>query len=252
MAACMSGLRLRGGIICIATVAWLTAGAGLAQQGRSSYNNRGTTSGTGSSLFGSQSRSGLGQQGASGQNGTSGSNGQSAFGQDAQSQSAIGDEPLSEGLRDQNSDPRQQGGFVGRDAEDVRTGFESMSGGERRGMMMDMMIENLNEMRDSRRRWREQQNAPPPIRVRLQPAFDLPVASPVAAAIKLQTNLTRTLQARGVVSPQVEIAGRTAFLRGSVATAHDRELAERLASFEPGVSRVENLLTVQAPPAANP
>jgi hypothetical protein len=113
--------------------------------------------------------------------------------------------------------------------------------------MLDMMVENLNEMRDARRRWREQNSQPPAIRVRLQPAFDVPVLPAGQANLEIQTRLTRVMELRGVGSPQVELAGRTAFLRGVVATERDRALLERLASLEPGVSRVENLVTIQAP-----
>jgi hypothetical protein len=165
---------------------------------------------------------------------------------------AIGDGPMSAGLAQSAGERFQEGGFVGRDAEDVRTGFDSLSGGRGQGGMMDMMIENLNEMRESRRRWREQNSAPPPIRVRLQPAFDLPVLPAVQANVEIQSRLTQIMQTQGVGSPQVEIAGRTAFLRGVVPTERDRALLARIASLEPGVSRVENLVTIQGPPAPPP
>jgi len=50
---------------------------------------------------------------------------------------------------------------------------------------------------------------------------------------------------------EVTIEGETAVLRGVVATEHDRRIAEQVARLEPGIRRVENLLTV-APPAASP
>jgi hypothetical protein len=155
--------------------------------------------------------------------------------------------PMSAGLAQTAGERFQEGGFVGRDAEDVRTSFDSQSGGRGPGGMMDMMIENLNEMRDARRRWREQNSQPPAIRVRLQPAFDVPVLPAGQANLEIQSRLTRVMELRGVGSPQVELAGRTAVLRGTVATARDRALVERIASLEPGVSRVENLVRIQAP-----
>jgi hypothetical protein len=158
---------------------------------------------------------------------------------------AVGDGPMSSGLAQGASGMFQEGGFVGRDAEDVRTGFQSQFAGRGSGGMLDSMIENLNEMRDSRRRWREQNSAPPPIRVRLQPAFDLPVLPAGQANLEIQSRLTDVMELRGVASPQVEIAGRTATLRGAVATERDRALLERLASLEPGVSEVKNLVTIQ-------
>ncbi|MEQ8837588.1 MAG: BON domain-containing protein [Lacipirellulaceae bacterium] len=44
---------------------------------------------------------------------------------------------------------------------------------------------------------------------------------------------------------QAELVDGVVTLRGIVRTERDRQLAERLASIEPGVSRVENLLEVQ-------
>jgi hypothetical protein len=143
----------------------------------------------------------------------------------------------------------QQGGFVGRDAEDVRGSFERTSGRDRRSMMMDMMIENYNESRESRRRWRDQQNAVPPVRVRLQPAAELAAAAAVPRAMApVQARLNQLLAARGI-GAEVEIAGGTAILRGAVATERDVLLAAQLAALEPGVSNVQSELTV-APSAA--
>jgi hypothetical protein len=165
-------------------------------------------------------------------------------------QGAVGDGPLSAGLNQAGGERFQEGGFVGRDAEDVRQGFDSLSGGRGPGGMMDQMIENLNEMRESRRRWREQNAAPPPVRVRLVPAFDMPPTVTAPTNVEMHARLSRVLQSRGVGSPQVEFVGRTAFLRGVVATERERELLGRIVSLEPGVSKVENLVTIQSPPPA--
>jgi hypothetical protein len=113
--------------------------------------------------------------------------------------------------------------------------------------MFDSMIENLNEMRDSRRRWREQNAAPPAIRVQLRPAFDFPPLTPLQSNFPLQRRLSKEMAVVGVASPQIEMVGRTAIIRGVVATERDRELIARLASLEPGVSAVENLVEIQAP-----
>jgi hypothetical protein len=170
-------------------------------------------------------------------------------GNGAMGQSALGSGPMSAGLSQSGSERFQQGGFVGRDAQDVRAGFQSQSGG-RGGMggMLDNMIENLNEMRDSRRRWREQNAAPPAIRVQLQPAFDAPAPLPLQANIPMQRRLSKEMTAVGISSPSMEMKGRTAVIRGVVATPRDRELIARLALLEPGVSEVENLVEIQAPP----
>jgi hypothetical protein len=135
-------------------------------------------------------------------------------------------------------------GFVGRDAADVRATNQSMQGREQRGGMFDMMIENLNEMRDARRRWREQRNAPPPVRVRLEPAFDAPRPPVGETALGIQARLNDTFAKRAMTGAAAQVSGRTAILQGAVSSDHERALAEQLASLEPGVSQVQNLLTV--------
>ncbi len=47
---------------------------------------------------------------------------------------------------------------------------------------------------------------------------------------------------------QVTVQGRTAILQGVVATEHDRDLAQRVALLESGISQVQNELSVAAPP----
>ncbi len=48
----------------------------------------------------------------------------------------------------------------------------------------------------------------------------------------------------------VSVEGRTAILRGAVASENEKALAATLALFEPGISRVENQLSVQPDPFA--
>ena len=110
------------------------------------------------------------------------------------------------------------------------------------------MIENLNEMRDSRRRWREQNAAPPAIRVQLRPDFEVPPVMTAQTDARVQARLTKQMVMVGVSSPQIEMVGRTAVIRGVVANERDRELIARMTSLEPGVSAVENLVTIQPPP----
>lgn len=50
----------------------------------------------------------------------------------------------------------------------------------------------------------------------------------------------------------VLMQGQTAFLRGSVPTYHDRDLAGRLMLLEPGVDQVKNDLTVGSPNSPTP
>jgi hypothetical protein len=65
---------------------------------------------------------------------------------------------------------------------------------------------------------------------------------------KVSSSITKRLADLPAVhwsSPgRVEMQGRTAILRGVVATQHDRDLAERVIRLEPGVGDVENQLVV--------
>jgi len=78
---------------------------------------------------------------------------------------------------------------------------------------------------------------------RLKISFDSPLAkrtSPVA----LSSNLQLVMEQRGI---QIEVSEAThsAILRGVVPSAHDREIAELLVLFEPGIEKVENALTIE-------
>ncbi len=138
----------------------------------------------------------------------------------------------------------QEQGFVGRSAEDVQETFRNLNGRQRRRATFNMIVENLNEMRESRKRRREQRTSPPKVRVNLRPTFDFPRRSDVEVAAGVQTRLDKVMRERGVTMPQVELAERTATLRGTVRTEHDKALVEKLVSIEPGVSQVENRLVV--------
>ena len=71
---------------------------------------------------------------------------------------------------------------------------------------------------------------------------------PAAAAPRFNSAVAKRLADMPAIhwrSPnQVEIRGRTAVLRGVVATQHDRDLAERVAHLEAAVDQVDNQLVV--------
>ena len=79
---------------------------------------------------------------------------------------------------------------------------------------------------------------------RLDIGFQATTSSTARRAGQLTSSLTSSLSGLLHVPVEVSVEGRTATLRGVVATADLRELAEILASFEPGISRVRNELTV--------
>lgn len=68
----------------------------------------------------------------------------------------------------------------------------------------------------------------------------LPAPRVEQSAAKL--TLSTAIQSSGPI--QVTMAGRTATLRGAVASEHDKRLAGLMLLFEPGISKVENELTV--------
>jgi hypothetical protein len=76
-----------------------------------------------------------------------------------------------------------------------------------------------------------------------------PVATPQLSN-QLASRLGRAPQFQIHGPLQVELVGRTVVLRGTVDSAHARDLAERMAMLEPGVSTVQNELSVAAAPAA--
>jgi len=214
-------------------LAWMMSSAEMASAQRSGFSAPGSSSSgrlnarTGTSRQGNQ---GLRAGGRSSRDGRTRGLGQSV------------------GLGEPSAQPQgrefQERSFVGRDAEDVRDTFRNLTRGQRRRAMMDMVVENLNEMRESRRRWRDQQRQPPSVRVQLRPAFDYPGVAVDRVALEVQTRLTAVMRKRGLTTPSVDLQGRTATLRGSVRSAHEKALAGQIVALEPGVSQVENLLVV--------
>jgi hypothetical protein len=65
----------------------------------------------------------------------------------------------------------------------------------------------------------------------------------------LGARISQTLGARATGPISATVQGDTVTLQGSVATAADRVLAERMAAMEPGVRRIDNRLKVEAVPA---
>lgn len=143
-----------------------------------------------------------------------------------------------------------QSGFVGGDAQDMRSAFENMGGRERRRVMFDFMVENLNQMRDRRAERNARRRQPDLVRVQLRAPSNLPLMDSQQVAVTLQSNLTRSLELQGLTAPRVELDGRTATVSGAVVSDHERAVIEKMIALQPGVSQVENLLTVD-PTAEN-
>ena len=79
---------------------------------------------------------------------------------------------------------------------------------------------------------------------RLDVAFQVDPPPTAWRADQLKSRLEQSLQGFVDQPFEVTVEGRTATLRGVVDSQDSRELAEILATFEPGISQVENQLTV--------
>ena len=120
---------------------------------------------------------------------------------------------------------------AGADAEEIRSAVD------------DLQVEaapDANQTPGAVRAPRVPMNAP---RLRVDFAF----SQQTTAVISDQ--LTRRLQAAALRSGpsriEVSVAGGVATLRGEVASARDRKLAELLVGFEPGIAAVKNQLAVR-------
>lgn len=90
-----------------------------------------------------------------------------------------------------------------------------------------------------------------------EPKLAIGFELPTQMAGEVNAALTHRLQTTPGLPPSNRIAvsleGRTAVLRGEVASERDRSLVEKLILFEPGVSSVRNDLKVKSPsPAKQP
>lgn len=158
---------------------------------------------------------------------------------------------------------RQAGNFVGTDASDVQAFMRNVPGYSQNAGLTGANLLQSTRSRGSRQTGpglqagSSQQQLSlgtrpgtniPAIRSHLNIEFDHPAA--VSAATN--TALTERLNSpriKSLTPLEVEIRGKTAVLRGEVATVHDRTLAEQLARLEPGISEVRNELKVPGLPA---
>jgi len=87
---------------------------------------------------------------------------------------------------------------------------------------------------------------------RLEVGFNYgrPATKDVSSALAARLEACPELQRTGPIA--VSLEGRTATLRGMVASERDRSLAQLLILFEPGISAVRNELTIPTPAAGPP
>ena len=92
--------------------------------------------------------------------------------------------------------------------------------------------------------------ATPSVRTTLTLGFQPPAVSSQQASSAIAEHLEALPALHWVSPPRVDMQGRTAILRGAVATEHDRDLAALVVRLEPTVYQVENQIVVAGPAAA--
>jgi hypothetical protein len=140
---------------------------------------------------------------------------------------------------------QQRGAFVGADSSDTTNARSLQSAGAGRNVasgltqlqnLFSQGMQNIN---------RSNQQSQPQIRVALRMGF---TPRPVSTAQfkAFEARLTRMPAIRFVGQPELMLEGRTAVLRGKVASEDDRQLAEALVRMEPAVLDVRNELAVDS------
>jgi hypothetical protein len=234
-------MRARRLVVVLTVSAAMLLFATTARAQRTNFQS-GTTTNT---LFGQQTIGGNGQS----QTGSSSQGSQSA-----QVGSASSVDTTNVALRNMTTRPQvetqqQRGAFVGADSSDTvhARSLQALQGGggSRTAASGLAQLQNLFSQGLQNINRNNQQGSQPQIRVSLKMGF---TPRPVSTAqIKtFETRLTKLPALRFVGQPELTLEGRTAVLRGKVASEDDRQLAEALVRMEPAVLDVRNELVVDA------
>lgn len=143
-----------------------------------------------------------------------------------------------------------QQGFVGRDSSDMAAVFQQM--GRSSNQFFQQLNRTMGRGGRGRRNSSQEENAAPPVRMRLDVAFDTPRIQPSVTATNVRSRLTSTLSRRSIAAPEVEMAGDTVVLRGTAQSESQRMVIEQLVLMEPGVFAVDNQMTVAPSSVAQP
>ncbi len=238
-----------GCFICLTTLASAEA---LAQ--RSTGGNTARGGNTSSGLFGSRTIGGNLQPGSNSLFG-GGTRGSSVGGSATTQQVQAGTVTGSERFINANRDATQS--FVGVDTSEVRNIGGVGAGAANQGLgnafnqfrQFDQFRQQFNNFNNAG------QNARTQVRVGLTLGFEPPVATTTPFSGEVAQRLTRLPGVNLVGTPQVTFEGRTAVIRGAVASARDREMVSRLVLLEPGISAVRNEMTIasgSADPGSRP
>lgn len=140
-----------------------------------------------------------------------------------------------------------QGSFVGADRQDT-TNPRSMQGTQTRsaqanfsqlGNLFAQGLQSVNQNNNT------QSRNQPNIRIALRLGFR-PAPVSQTSLVAMQTRLEKLPGIKFIGPSQVTMEGRTAVLKGTVASEEDRELAQALAKMEPDVLDVRNELVVDS------
>lgn len=129
-------------------------------------------------------------------------------------------------------------GFIGRDSADVTAMFESMT--RQNEQFMNRFERTMNRDRNLE----NAEQAPPPVRVKLKVAFDHPAPTTSPAARAFEQRLNTILAEQNLTGIDVERAGSAVVIRGTAASDWERMLVERLVRLQPGVTSVENQVSL--------
>ena len=134
--------------------------------------------------------------------------------------------------------------FVGHDRQD-QPGFVGNTQARRQGN-----VPAATESLRGRRRTRINQPAGfPAANARYAPRLVADFSFKERPVVRSQALTQQSLQRFNAGSPSdvisVSVAGRVATLRGEVASAHHRSMAELMALFDPGIDRVQNELRIR-------
>lgn len=135
--------------------------------------------------------------------------------------------------------------FVGRDFGETRDFVGG--GGEMTAQALRSAINELRPLAESDANRQQptsaaRKNTLYPPRLRLDFSVSLPEGSRLSQGVAQHVDQALGQSPSGPL--EVTVTGRTAILRGEVASAHERNLAAALASLEPGIDAVQNDLIV--------
>jgi hypothetical protein len=225
-------------VLAAAAIAVLAALPAQAQTSRSTANR--ATGTTTQGLFGSNTVGGNAStmspssRAATGQAGTSGTQQQNI---------ALEARTMAPAVATQ----QQPGAFIGADTGDTGNFRSRQTGAVRTtapnfAQLGNLFAQGMQQINQANNQGNRQQT---PVRVSLRLGFAPQPVAPVTVAA-FESRLTQLPAIRFVGPAQVTMEGRTAVLRGTVASEDDRQLAEDLAMMEPAVQNVRNELVVDS------